>query len=332
MKMKFDIFGIRFLRFFLFMLCSMNFYGFAQNEIQKLGFKCQNGYLDFYIHKPKSDSNALAQMPLVVVLHGCSQSAHAISLQAGWNELADRYGFMVLYPQQKMLKNPSNCYNWFLKKNIVKDQGEVFCIKQAVDYVKTTYSIDSNRVFVYGVSAGAAMSMALMACYPDQIAGGALLAGIPYFYSDTSKSAMSVLNNLEDFSSEQLADFVKSQNPNYHGKYPKIVVIHGKKDKIVAIDKSYHIIRQWIILNNLNEKDTLVENDFQNCIGLKRKIYLNSEKLPQLYFYEMENLGHAIMVDPGNGSYQGGNIGTFSVDKDFFSTYWIAKDFGLIRE
>lgn len=303
----------------------------SQSEMNKLDFKCNDGYLDFYLYKPQSDTSENIAKPLVIVIHGCSQSAASISIQSGWNALAEKYNFYVLYPQQKLLKNPSNCFNWYLSKNIKKDSGEIFCIKQAIDYIKSSFFIDSNSIFTYGVSAGAIMSMALLSCYPQLISAGACLAGLPYFYSDSLNSKFSGFKNVKNYSSKELEQFIYSQNPNYKGKYPKLILIHGKKDVVVPIKNAFSIVRQWKAVHKINDENFVEEFDFFKCKGLVRKVFFDSDKREKIIFYEMENLGHAIMVDPGKGEEQGGEIGLFSIDKDFFSTYWIAKDFGLIH-
>lgn len=304
---------------------------FCQNEMTKLDFKCRNGYLDFYLYSPQTDTIKDHPKPLVIVLHGCSQSASSLSIQSGWNMLAERYNFYVLYPQQKLFKNPSNCFNWYISKNIQKDSGELYCIKQAIDFVKSICFIDSNMIFSYGLSAGAVMSMALISCYPEIIKAGACLAGLPYFYSDSLKSKFSGYQNLKNYSTQELESFVYSQNPDYKGKYPKLIIVHGKKDVVVPIKNGYSILRQWKSIHHIVEVDVEETVDFMNCKGLIKKTYFDANKEAKIVFYEMENLGHAILVDPGKGEEQGGETGVFSIDKDFFSTYWIARDFGLIK-
>ena len=73
-----------------------------------------------------------------------------------------------------------------------------------------------------------------------------------------------------------------------------------------------------------------VINSFQNQENLKRFAFNDTENKEAIIFYQFNNLGHALPVDPGYGEMQGGETGMFAVDKNFFSTYWIAKDFGLI--
>src|SRR3984957_761911 len=99
-----------------------------------------------------------AKSPLVLALHGCTQSASDYT-SAGWNALADQYKFYVVYPQQQSANNTESCFNWFgntsgSTADITRGQGEAASIKSMVDYMKSTYSVDSTRVFATGFSAG----------------------------------------------------------------------------------------------------------------------------------------------------------------------------------
>jgi hypothetical protein len=92
------------------------------------------------------------------------------------------------------------------------------------------------------------------------------------------------------------------------------------------------MIEQW---TNLHTTDTIADdtiNDFANNVDIKKYIYRNAEKKEVVTFYDVKNIGHALQVDPGNCRDQGGKMMPFSVDDDYFSTYWTAIDFGLIPE
>src|SRR5215212_11736354 len=118
--------------------------------------------------------------PLVVVLHGCTQTAAGYDHGAGWSTLADRYGFALLFPEQQKLNNPNGCFNWFLPGDIKRDRGEALSIRQMVERIVHDQRIDRDRVFVTGLSAGGAMTSVMLATYPEVFAGGAIIAGLPY--------------------------------------------------------------------------------------------------------------------------------------------------------
>lgn len=108
--------------------------------------------------------------PLVVVLHGCAQTAAQVAADSAWNQLADRHGFAVLYPEQQRCANPLGCFNWFDPQHTTRGRGEAHAIKAWVDELKAQHNLDPARIHVAGFSAGAAMTTALLACYPEVFA------------------------------------------------------------------------------------------------------------------------------------------------------------------
>ena len=118
--------------------------------------------------------------PLVVVMHGCTQTATQYATESGWNVLANQHQFYTVYPEQIAANNSSSCFNWFNYGDQNRGQGEALSIKQMIDYMKINYSIDANRIYVTGLSAGACMTNIMLAAYPDVLAKGAVMAGAPF--------------------------------------------------------------------------------------------------------------------------------------------------------
>jgi feruloyl esterase len=118
--------------------------------------------------------------PLLVVPHGCTQTAAGYDLGAGWSTLADRFAFALLLPEQQRSNNPNGCFNWFQPGDIERGRGKAESIRQMVGRMISTHEIDPARVFVTGLSAGGAMTSVMLATYPEVFAGGAIIAGLPY--------------------------------------------------------------------------------------------------------------------------------------------------------
>ena len=135
------------------------------------------GNLRMFAHVPDDLADNAA---LVVVLHGCTQTAPGYDYGAGWSTLADRYGFAVLVPEQQRSNNPNGCFNWFLPEDTQRGRGEAASIRQMVETMVREKGIDPRRVFITGLSAGGAMTSVMLACYPEVFAGGAIVAGLPY--------------------------------------------------------------------------------------------------------------------------------------------------------
>ena len=100
---------------------------------------------------------------------------------------------------------------------------------------------------------------------------------------------------------------------------------------VVNIKNSYELVKQWAYVLHTDTVPTKKIEAFDNNKDIEKKIYLDKNNVEEIIFYEINGLGHALPVDPGEGIGKGGQTGLFAIDKDFFSTYWIAKDFGLVK-
>lgn len=133
--------------------------------------------------------------PLVVVLHGCEQDADAIAASTRWNELAEKEGFLVLYPNQQWGQNPYNCWNWFLPVNEAPGLGEPAEISYAIAATKLAYPVDASRVYIAGMSAGGADAATMLSCYPELFAAGAIHSGIAYGVAADPSAAKDVMKD-----------------------------------------------------------------------------------------------------------------------------------------
>ncbi len=311
-----------FIQLFLLTLL-LPIYSTAQNLIEAEDFGQNIGNLRMYIHTKNVEGDK--KLPLVVVLHGCSQNAQKVAEQTGWNELADNYGFVVIYPEQKRSNNMSNCFNWFNKNDIDPNNGESSSILEMIDYTKVNYSIDSTRIFIYGLSAGAAMTVNLLANSPNIFNTGAAFAGGAYGIAETMLSASSAMSNPPSKTPEEWARLVPKAD-----SYPRLIIGHGTKDNVVDFQNSQELVKQWTFLHGLDKNVGIVVPNFANNELITRTSYRDSLANEHVIFYQINDTGHALPVDPGDGEKQGGKTGMFAVDRDFFSTYYIAKDFGII--
>ncbi len=133
----------------------------ATNRLREIpAFGSNPGGLRMFTYLPPHVS---AEAALVVVLHGCTQTAASYDLGAGWSTLADRYGFALLLPEQQRSNNPNGCFNWFQTGDIKRGHGEALSIRQMVDKMVSDHGIDRKRVFVTGLSAGGAMTSVMLA-------------------------------------------------------------------------------------------------------------------------------------------------------------------------
>ena len=134
------------------------------------------------VHTP-ADIEPGTAVPLVCMLHGCTQDAASFAAATRMNEAADRHGFIAVYPQQDRGENAQGCWNWFQRRHQARGAGEPASIAAVVrELIGTTspLTIDPRRVFVAGLSAGGAMAAILGATYPDLFAAVAVHSGLAY--------------------------------------------------------------------------------------------------------------------------------------------------------
>ena len=147
-----------------------NFYGTYTNA---WGSRYYRGYV------PSSYQPGVA-MPLVVGLHGCTETALGFTILSELEKYAEQRGFIVVFPEQNYYANNGRCWNWFLSTNQKRGQGEPSLIAGITNRVKSQYTIDARRTYVTGISAGGAMTVIMGATYPDLFASIGVNAGCEF--------------------------------------------------------------------------------------------------------------------------------------------------------
>lgn len=160
----------------LFVICT-NF-SYSQEAIEVDNFGKNPGNLKMFIYNPVTAETT--KRPLVIVLHGCTQNAKEVAELTGWDKLAKNNNFVVLYPQQKFINNPNSCFNWFRENDVEKGKGECESIFEMIEYAKTNYNIEPGKIHITGLSAGASMSMAMLATHPETFKSAAVFSGGGY--------------------------------------------------------------------------------------------------------------------------------------------------------
>jgi poly(hydroxyalkanoate) depolymerase family esterase len=301
----------------------------AQDDLVQIRpFGTNPGNLKLMFYDP---GNITQKAPLVVVLHGCTQMAKACAEQTGWNKLAKLHQFYVLYPEQIILNNPENCFNWYRAADQSRDKGEPASIMQMITLLKKNKNIDSTRIYIIGLSAGGAMSSIMMAVFPEVFDKGAVIGGGPYKATESVMKAGTSMLGMVSKSPEDWGDLVRKQNPNYKGNYPELAVFHGGIDPVVSTNNANQLIKQWVDIHHTDyEPDEHFER-FRNNADVELTIYKNSKNEEVVRYFRVRGMGHAIALDTGDCRTQGGKTGIFSYDKDFHSTFWAAHFFGIIK-
>ena len=180
---------------------------------------------------------------MVVVLHGCLEDGPTIADSSQHNSLAAQRGFFVAYPEQDPLANASRCWNWFLPADQTRGIGEPAIIAAIAREVMAAHAIDSRRVFVVGISAGAAMSMVLGVTYPDLFAAAGPVAGCGYMDDACENLAPPALP-------ATLGALAYSAMGTYARVVP-VIAFQGDADMVVAPTNVERLVHQWLTTDDL---------------------------------------------------------------------------------
>jgi poly(hydroxyalkanoate) depolymerase family esterase len=175
-------------------------------------------------------------LPLIVMLHGCTQSPDDFAAGTRMNALAEEGPFLVAYPAQAASANASKCWNWFDPSHQQRDCGEPALIAGITRQIMNDYAVDPQRVYIAGLSAGAAAAAVLGTTYPDLYAAIGVHSGLPVGVARNVPSAFTAMRN----------GGVVGENRNSEKRVPTIV-FHGDRDTTVHPANSDNVIAQAML-------------------------------------------------------------------------------------
>ena len=283
------------------------------------GFGSNPGELDALIFTPTDTPTAL-----VVVLHGCTQTASAYDRGSGWSELAERHGFAILFPQQRRANNSNLCFNWFSPADARRGRGEAASISQMVKHLAARFELDRSSIFITGLSAGGAMTSVMLACYPELFAGGAVIAGLPFASANSLPEALERMRGQGTPPRRELAARAMAQ-ADREGPAPTLSVWHGTHDATVDRSNATAIVDQWRDLHGLNATAGVVEV----VDGHRRESWSDANGRVAIERYDSHGLGHGTPLDT-RGRDSCGIAGPHMLEAGICSTRRIAQFWGLL--
>ena len=264
---------------------------------------------------------AVAGRPLIVLLHGCSQDAAAFAIDTGWTDLADRLHIPLILPEQSESNNAGRCFQWFHPSDTARDCGEAGSIAAMTRAAIARFDSDPRQVFVVGLSAGGAMTAALLAAYPDLCAAGASVAGLPVGAARSSLQAMMRMASAgPNQTPGQWAAQVSGVAPaGFTGPWPRLSVWQGAADRTVAPENAGLLATQWRALHGL--APTAMVEQVRN--GVQHRMWPDGAH-PMVELWSLPHLPHAYPV--------GSRVvapGRFVEQAPVDATAGIARFFGL---
>jgi poly(hydroxyalkanoate) depolymerase family esterase len=249
-------------------------------------FGSNPGKLAMYVHVPPTVTSG---RPLIVLLHGCGQSAATFAADAGWLALSDRLGIPLLLPEQAGENNRGRCFNWFQPLHVKRGFGEAMSICQMVAAAIDGLSADPTRIFVAGLSAGGAMTAALLAAYPDVFAAGAVVAGLPVGAASSTAEALARMADAGPLRSRDAwALQARGAAPtDYAGPWPRVSIWHGAADDVVDPGNARLLADQWSAVHGLNDGATAT------VAGGKRRTTWGPSERPLVELWMLPDLPHS---------------------------------------
>lgn len=331
--------------FLLLCLLGLSSPGWAQSWKRVPQFGTNPGALKMYEYKAASYR---AGAPLVIVLHGCHQDAKRYAEGSGWSALADQFGFLLIAPEQVSSNHPLNCFNWFnayslsdympynwawFGSDIDRGSGEAQSIMAMIDTALETHQADPKRVFISGLSAGGAMSVVMLAAYPERFAGGAPIAGVPYKCAidagealDRNRCGLDYLGKAGQASVQALpprawGDKVRAANPAFRGPWPRVSIWHGTADQTVVVADAEAILKQWLDVQAL---DAASGRSAQHG-RLKSLRFADQQGRHILELNLIDGMGHGTPIRDG----QCGKAGDYLIDVGICASRLIADFWGI---
>lgn len=183
--------------------------------------------------------------PMIVMLHGCTQSADDFAAGTQMNRLADAHGFLVVYPEQAAQANAAKCWNWFNPQDQMHGAGEPSLIAGITHEVARQHGADPRRIYVAGLSAGAAMAVVLGETYPALFAGVGAHSGLPYGSAHDMASALAAMKGgRSGLPGLQGAPAASAGPRKKAAQAVPVIVFHGDRDHTVQASNGALIAQQ----------------------------------------------------------------------------------------
>jgi poly(hydroxyalkanoate) depolymerase family esterase len=258
----------------------------AGAQFLSLTHRSVHGSIGYRLYIPANRSDG--PMPLVVMLHGCTQTPEDFATGTGMNRIAEEKGLLVAYPMQPSARNAQKCWNWFRPEDQVRGRGEPALIAGLASDILRDHGANPRRVYVAGLSAGAAAAVIVAAQYPDIFSAAGVHSGLPAGSAKDVPSAFSVMR--------------QGGPAQPHEAIVPVIVFHGSQDATVHPQNAKAVVLQATEAMSGLSKEVVSRNS-PGVRAFDRTIYRNGDGRPMAELWEIAGAGHAWMGGHDGGSY-----------------------------
>jgi poly(hydroxyalkanoate) depolymerase family esterase len=261
-----------------------------------------------YVPTGKSD----APRAIIVMLHGCTQSADDFAAGTQMNRLADEHGFLVVYPEQAAHANASKCWNWFKPEDQRRGVGEPSLIAGIVREVAQRHGADPRRIYVAGLSAGAAMAVVLGETYPELFAAVGAHSGLPYGSAHDIPSALAAMKGGLSGMPGLKKGAAAARTPRSKAvQAVPVIVFHGDRDHTVQQTNGAHIVQQARDAHGARPGEAGLRARTEAGVAsggrrFSRTVHTDTEGQARIESWTLHGAGHAWSGGHASGSYTDG--------------------------
>ncbi|WP_435830524.1 extracellular catalytic domain type 1 short-chain-length polyhydroxyalkanoate depolymerase [Micromonospora echinospora] len=265
----------------------------AASLVEVTSFGDNPGRMRMHLYLPDSRP---ARPAIVLAMHGCGGSGPGFHSGSEFASLADRYGFVVIYPTATQQAGFGNCFDTW--SDAAKRRGggsDPVSLVSMINFVHRQHGGDLDRVYATGSSSGGMMTNHMLAVYPDVFRAGAAFMGVPYNCfanaADYPPGASQCTGGTMNRTPQQWGDAVRQAYPGYSGPRPRVQLWHGTNDTLVPYQLLQESIEQWTDVFGLSQTPTSIDTPQSNW---NRRRYAASNDTVQVEAYAVQGAGHSL--------------------------------------
>lgn len=251
--------------------------------------------------------------PVIVMLHGCLQDAADLARGSQFDAAAERFGALVLYPEQPISANPRKCWNWFDEAHQQRGRGEPALLAALVNEVVAKHQGDPSRVHLVGISAGAAMATLLTVAYPEQFASLTSIAGIGWRAAPNVGRALAVMQQGAGDMLPGGAALIAAMGER--ARAVPVLVVHGVADNVVSVRNARETVQQFVQLHDQLAaahggtalRDIVLAEATEHGYRVQETQWRDATGAAQVTLLTVEQLGHAFPFGASAGTFTDAN-------------------------